>query len=145
MFNKKYIKLNIFLYAILILIIKKFNNDLRICIDYRVFNKLIIKNRNALFLIRKTLIKFYIFKIYNKFNIIIIFNEIKMKKNNEKKIAFFIKYDLFEYVIIFFELYNVLIIFQIFINKMFKKYFNNFYFAYLNNILIYNDNKKKYI
>ena len=111
MFNKRYIKLNIFLYAILILIIKKFNDDLRICIDYRVFNKLIIKNRNALFLIRETLIKFYIFKIYNKFNIIITFNEIKIKKNNEKKIAFLIKYNLFEYVIIFFELYNALITF----------------------------------
>ena len=111
MFNKKYIKLNIFLYAILILIIKKFNNDLRICIDYRVFNKLIIKNRNALFLIREILIKFYIFKIYNKFNIIITFNKIKIKKNNKKKIAFFIKYNLFKYVIIFFKLYNVSIIF----------------------------------
>ena len=44
MFNKKYIKLNIFLYAILILIIKKFNGDLYIYINYRVFNKLIIKN-----------------------------------------------------------------------------------------------------
>ena len=44
MFNKKYIKLNIFLYAILILIIKKFNDDLRICINYYILNKLTIKN-----------------------------------------------------------------------------------------------------
>ena len=145
MFNKKYIKLNIFLYAILILIIKKFDDDLRIYIDYRVFNKLIIKNRNALFFIRETLIKLCIFKIYNKFNIIITFNKIKMKKNEEKKTAFFIKYNLFKYVIILFELYNILITFQIFINEIFKKYFDNFYFAYLNDILIYNDNKEKYI
>ena len=104
-----------------------------------------IKNRNVLLLIRETLIKFYIFKIYNKFDIIIAFNKIKIKKNDKKKTAFFIKYELFEYVIIFFKLYNILIIFQIFINKIFKEYFNNFYFAYLNNILIYKNNKKEHI
>ena len=80
MFDKKYIKLNIFLYAISILIIKKLNNDLRIYINYRVFNELTIKNQNAIFLIREVLIKFYIFKIYNKFNIIIIFNKTKINK-----------------------------------------------------------------
>ena len=111
MLEKKYIKLNILLYVILILIIKKSNSELRIYINYRVFNKLIIKNRNALLLIRKILIKFYIFKIYNKFDIIITFNKIKIKKDNEKKIAFLIKYNLFEYIIISFELYNISIIF----------------------------------
>ena len=50
-FNKNYIKLNIFLYIILILIIKKFDNEFRIYINYRVFNILIIKNRNILLFI----------------------------------------------------------------------------------------------
>ena len=49
-----------------------------------------IKNCNILFLIKKTLIKLYIVKIFNKFDIIIIFNEIRIKKRNVKKIAFFI-------------------------------------------------------
>ena len=59
-----------------------------------------------------------------------------------KKIAFFIQYNLFEYIIIFFEFYNTLNIFQIFINKILKKYFNIFYFLYLIDILIYNNNIK---
>ena len=44
-----------------------------------------------------------------------------------------------------FELCNMSNIFQAFINNVLREYFNVFYFAYLNDILIYNDIKKKYI
>ena len=110
-FNKEYIKSSIFSYAVSIFIVKKFNKEFRIYIDYRILNFLIIKNRNALLLIKKTLIKLYAIKIFNKFNIIIIFNEIRIKKENEKKITFFTRYNLFEYIIILFELYNAFNIF----------------------------------
>ena len=59
-----------------------------------------------LLLIKNTLIKLYIVKVYNKFNIIIIFNEIRVKESYKEKIIFFIKYNLFKYIIIFFNLYN---------------------------------------
>ena len=88
MLDKDYIKSNIFLYIASILIIKKFDNEFRICIDYRVFNILTIKNRNILSFIRKTFFKLYIIKIYNKFDIIVVFNEIKMKKDDKKKLRF---------------------------------------------------------
>ena len=44
-----------------------------------------------------------------------------------------------------FELCNALIIFQTFINNVFKKYLNVFYIIYLNDILIYNNIKEKYV
>ena len=58
------------------LIIKKLDKGLRIYINYRVLNVLIIKNRNALSLIRKIITKLYVIKVFTKFNIIIIFNKI---------------------------------------------------------------------
>ena len=145
MFNKRYIKSNIFFYVTSIFIVKKLNEEFRIYIDYRAFNVLTIKNRNASLLIKKTLIKLYIIKIFNKFDIIAIFNEIRIKKENVKKIVFLTRYNLFEYVIISFELYNASSTFQIFINEILKKYLNDFYLIYLNDILIYSNNKKKYI
>ena len=44
-----------------------------------------------------------------------------------------------------FKLCNALNTFQIFINDILREYFNIFYFAYLNDILIYNNIKKKHI
>ena len=88
MLNKEYIKLNTFSYITSILIVKKPDKKFRIYIDYRVLNTLIIKNRNAFSLIKETLIKLYIIKIFNKFDIIITFNEIRIKKRNKEKIIF---------------------------------------------------------
>ena len=44
-----------------------------------------------------------------------------------------------------FKLYNVSVIFQIFINNVLREYLNIFYIVYLNNILIYNNIKEEYI
>ena len=128
----------------MIFIIKKPDGELRIYVDYRALNILTIKNRNTLSFIRDILTKLCYTKIYTKFNIIVVFNIIKMREENKEKIAFIIRYKLYEYTIIFFDLYNVFETFQVFINDILKKYFNDFYIAYLNNILIFNDNEKKH-
>ena len=88
MFDKKYIKLSIFSYITSIFIVKKSNKKLRIYIDYYILNFLIIKNRNAFLLIKEILMKLCAAKIFNKFNIIAIFNEIRIKKKDKKKIIF---------------------------------------------------------
>ena len=87
--EKKFIKLNYFLYATSIFIIKKLKNDFRIYIDYRALNTFTIKNKNALSLIREILARLYLTKYFNKFDIIVVFNEIRIKKN--KKNDFFNK------------------------------------------------------
>ena len=78
MLGKGYIRPNILLYIAFILIIKKLDRGLRICIDYRALNVLIIKNRNTSLLIREILSRLYIIKVFIKFNIIIVFNKIRM-------------------------------------------------------------------
>ena len=68
-----------------------------------------------------------------------------MKFEHEKKTAFIICYEFFEYVVMFFNLCNAFEMFQIFINKTFQEYFNNFCTIYLNDIFIYNNSKAKHI
>ena len=87
--EKIFIKLNYFLYATLIFIVKKLKSDFRVCIDYRAFNIFTIKNKNVSFLIREILAKLYLAKYFSKFNIIVVFNKIRIKEKNEKKKRFF--------------------------------------------------------
>ena len=143
--EKEYIRLSTSSYIASVLIIKKPDKELRIYIDYRALNALIIKNRNVFSLIRETITKLYAIKIFIKFDIITIFNEIRIKEDNEEKTIFLTRYKLFEYIIIFFKLYNASSIFQIFINNILREYLNVFYSAYLNDILIYSNDKIKYI
>ena len=104
--NKNYIRFNISFYAILIFIVKKPNKEFKVYINYKIFNAFIILNRNTPPLIKKTLFKFYIIRIYSKFDIIVIFNEIRVKKGYKEKIAFFIKYRFYKYFVILFDFCN---------------------------------------
>ena len=88
MLDKGYIRSNVSLYAALILIVKKSNEEFRIYIDYRALNTLTIKNRNALSLIREIITRLYTTRIFTKFNIIIVFNEIRIKIEEKEKTAF---------------------------------------------------------
>ena len=90
MLNKKFIRFNHFEYVVSIFIVKKFEKKLRICVNYKIFNVLIIKNRNVFLLINDILTKLCNVKIYYKFDIIVVFNKIKMRSKNEKKKRFFL-------------------------------------------------------
>ena len=113
--------------------------------NYKVLNAFTIKNRNALFLIKEILTRLCVVKIYNKFDILVVFNEIRVKKKNEKKTMFLTRYEFYEYVIMFFELCNALEIFQFFINVTLREYLNDFCTTYLNNILIYNNIHEEHV
>ncbi len=63
---------------------------------------------------------------------------------DEWKIAFWTHYDLYEYNILLFELTNELSSFQNFINDILHDFLNIFCIAYMNDILIYSNSKKKH-
>lgn len=75
--------------------------------------------------------------IYSKFDVIAIFNWLKIAKKAKWKIAFFIYYSLFEYVVLFSGFWNSPFLFQYYINNTLNKYLNIFWTTYLNAILIH--------
>ena len=77
-----------FEYVVFVLIIKKLNNEFKVYVNYQTLNIFTIKNRNILLLIKNILVKLYFVKYYNKFNIITVFNEIKIREKNKKKLRF---------------------------------------------------------
>ncbi len=103
---KGFIRLNNSHYTVPILVMKKLKKGLKVYIDYRVLNTLTIKNRNVFPLIREILSRLYKIKYYSKFDVIAVFNEIRIKKKNKKKTVFLIRYGFFKYLIMPFKLYN---------------------------------------
>ena len=88
MLKKSFIRSSFFYFATPVLVIKKFEKNLRVCINYRILNVFIIKNRNCFLLIKKIFVKLCAVKYYIKLNVIAIFNEIQIRKNNKKKQRF---------------------------------------------------------
>ena len=56
MLIKNFIRRNSLNYAIFVFVIKKFDKNFRICVNYKILNVLIIKNRNYFLLIKFFLI-----------------------------------------------------------------------------------------
>ena len=86
-------------YAVPVLIVKKPEGGLRVCLDYRALNALTIKNRNTPPLIWEVFARLSSAKIYSKFDIIAAFNEIRIQEGDEEKTAFHTRYELYEYVV----------------------------------------------
>ena len=70
------------------LIVKKLDERLYIYINYYALNILIVKNRNILSLIREIIIRLYTARIFIKFDIIAVFNKIRIKAKEEEKTTF---------------------------------------------------------
>ena len=65
------------------LFVKKINNSLRLYVDYKKFNKMIIKNNYLLSLLLKTLKRFVYTKYFIKINIRNAYYKIRIRKSDK--------------------------------------------------------------
>ena len=121
----------------LILFVFKKDEKLRLCVDYRKLNEIIIKNRYSLSNINELQNKLSKAKYFTKFNFKRVYNLIRMKTKKKWKTIFRTRYEHYEYTMISFELINASTICQEIINNALREHLNVFVITYLNDILIY--------
>ncbi len=139
--SKDFIQVSCFQMIISVLFIKKFEEELCFCVNYWDLNTITVKNQYSLSLISETLNHLSWAKIFIKLNIISAFNWLWIKEEDEVFIVFRTQFELFKYLVMLFNLCNESVLFQEYINNTLCKHLNKFYTAYLNDILIYFDNK----
>ncbi len=144
--NKSFIESSIAFYASFILFVKKSNDELNLCVNYRKLNAIIKKNKYSISLIAETIARLFKTKWMTKIDIRHALNRICMySKKDENLTTFRIKYDTYKYLIMFFELINESSTFQNFMNDTLMNYLNEFVVAYLDDIIVCNNNKKEHI
>ena len=104
--KKKFIKFFKFSTKSFILFIKKSDDDLRLCVNYRKLNVITIKNR-YFFFINESFNKFSKIRMFTKLNVRKVFHKIRIKNENEWKTIFKCRFEHYQYRIMFFELINV--------------------------------------
>ena len=120
-----------------VLFIKKLRGGLRFCIDYRGLNRVIKKDRYSLLLIYETLRNISKAKQFTKLDVIAAFYKLRIFEEDEWKTAFRTRYGLYEWIVTPFSLANILSTFQKYVNWALRDYLDEFYSAYIDNILIY--------
>jgi hypothetical protein len=106
-------------------------------VNYRDLNKITIKNRYPFLLIGETLNRLNGIAIYTNLDLKNDYYKIRIRKGDEWKPIFKIKYSHFEYKIMPFGFINAPVIFQAYINKTLTDFININYVTYFDDILIY--------
>ena len=122
-----------------ILFVKKSDGSLRLCVDYRGLNAGTIKNRYLLPLIIETLMRLFKAHYYTALDVRGAYNLLRVAEGDEWKMAFRMRYGLYESLVMPFGLTNPPADFQRFINDVLHPFLDAFCTAYLDDILIYSE------
>ena len=120
---------------------KKPSGGLRFYIDFRKLNAITRKDRYPLPLIDETLARISRAKIFTKLDIRQAFHRIRMDPALEDLTTFRTRYGAYKYKVLPFGLTNSPATYQRYINNVLFDYLDDFYTAYLDDILIYSDNE----
>ena len=142
--NKGFIKPSQAPFNLPILFTKKLNRGLYFYINYHKLNNITRKDRYPLPLLNKTLAQISRAKIFTKLDIRQAFYQIRIDPRLEDLTIFQTRYRIYKYKVLPFRLTNGPAIYQQYINNILFNYLDDFYIAYLDNIIIYSKNKLEY-
>ncbi|GBG62811.1 hypothetical protein CBR_g32394 [Chara braunii] len=137
--EKGWIRPSVSPYGSPILFVPKKAGTLRMCIDYRGLNAIIVKNREPLPRIDELLDRVQGCRYFSKIDLKSGYHQ------DQHKTSFQTRYGLYEFVVMPFDLCNVLGTFQHAMNRIFHDYLDKFVIVYLDDILIFSRIVEEYV
>ena len=124
-------------YASPLVVIKKGNNELRLCVDYRNLNKKTVRDAYPIPRIDDSLEALKGAKIFSCFDLKSAYNQIKVNKSDQHKTAFSSPSGLYEFTRMPFGLVNAPATFQRIMSNIFRDEIFKYVVCYLDDILVY--------
>jgi len=128
----------------LALFVKKKDQTLRLCVDYRPLNEVTIKNKYPLHHIDLLFDQLAGAKVFSKIDLRSGYHQIKIKPEDVPKTAFTTRYGLYEYLVMSFGLTNAPAHFMYLMNSVFMPELDKFVVVFIDDILIYSKTKKEH-
>ena len=127
-----------------VLLVKKKDGSMRMCIDYRGLNKITEKNNFPLPRIDDLHDRLTNAKYFTKLDLFAGYHQIPIKLGDEYKTAFTSRYGTYEFVVMPFGLTNAPATFQTAMNALFYDWLDDFVIVYLDDILIYSESLEQH-
>ena len=126
------------------LFVKKKDGTLRLCIDYRQLNKLIVKNKYPLPRIDDLFDQLKGASIFSKFDLRTGYHQLKIKDVDVHKTAFRTRYGHYEFLVMSFGLTNAPAAFMDLMNRVFRPYVDQFVVVLIDDILVYSQDRESH-
>jgi hypothetical protein len=126
------------------LFVKKKDQSLRLCVDYRPLNTVTIKNKYPLLRIDILFDQLAGAKVFSKVDLCSGYHQIKIRLKDVPKTAFFTKYGLYEYLVMSFVLTNAHAHFMYLMNFIFMPELDKFVVVFIDDILIYSKSEEEH-
>ena len=127
-----------------ILFVLKKDSSLKLYVNYRGLNSIIVKNRYPLLLITEIIDYIIRAKYFSKIDLKDAYYYLRIKAGDEWKTAFCTYYGYYKFIVIPIGLTNTPITFQAYINKALQGLVDDFYIIYLDDILVFSKTKEEY-
>jgi hypothetical protein len=125
-----------------VLFMKKKDGTLRLCIDFRQLNKVTIKNKYPLPRIDDLFDQLKDAKIFSKIDLRSGYHQVRIKEEDVSKTTFRTRYGHYEFTVVPFGLSNAPVVFMCLMNGVFWEYLDKFVIVFLDDILVYSNQKK---
>jgi hypothetical protein len=117
--------------------VKKKDGTLRLCIDYRQLNKVMVKNKYSLPQIDDLFDQLKGAKVFSKIDLRSGYYQMRIKGQDVPKTAFRTRYGHFEFLVLPFGLTNAPTLFMDLMNRVFQPYLDKFVVIFIDDILVY--------
>src|SRR3954463_3136943 len=142
--EKKFIRPSVSPWGAPVLLVKKKEDSMRLCVDYRQLNKVTIKNRYPLPRNDDLMDQLVGASVFSKIDLRSRYHQIRVKEDDIQKTAFRTRYGHYEYSVMPFGVTNAPRVFMEYMNRIFHTYLDRFVVVFIDDILIYSKSEEEH-
>ncbi|XP_058753209.1 uncharacterized protein LOC131626411 [Vicia villosa] len=142
--EKKFVRPSVSPWGAPVLLVKKKDGSMRLCVDYRQLNKVTIKNKYPLPRIDDLMDQLVGASVFSKIDLRSGYHQIKVKDEDIQKTAFRTRYGHYEYSVMPFGVTNAPGVFMEYMNRIFCEYLDQFVVVFIDDILIYSKSEPEH-
>ena len=142
--NKGFIRHSVSHWGAPVLFVKKNDGFMRLCIDYRELNKVMVRNKYPLPHIDDLFDQLQGACVFSKIDLWSGYHQLRVRWEDVPKTAFRSRYGHYEFLVMPFGLTDALAAFMDLMNRVFKPYLDQFVVVFIDNILVYSKTRDQH-